>query len=154
MPSLVKVRSFLRNLFCSGRAEKDLHQEVDSYIEMLADENLRAGVPLDEAQRAARIELGGITLDAMGPLHVYSIARRIATSCNLTKAPSTPRLSASSEALDFRRVGASENNRKAKCYSITRFGIEAACRGSRELGACLGRNRPRPAARAALRPPR
>jgi predicted permease len=60
MPSFVKVRSFLRNLFCSGRVEKDLDQEVHSHIEMLADENLRAGMPLDEAQRAARIELGGI----------------------------------------------------------------------------------------------
>jgi predicted permease len=60
MPLLVKVRSFLRNLFLSRRVEVDLDQEVHSHLEMLIEENIRAGMPPHEAQRAARIELGGI----------------------------------------------------------------------------------------------
>ncbi len=60
MPLVVKARSFLRNLFSSRRVDVDLDQEVYSHLEMLTDENIRAGMPLKEAQRAARIELGGI----------------------------------------------------------------------------------------------
>jgi hypothetical protein len=55
-----KVRSFLRNLFLSRRVEMELDQEVRSHLEMLANENIRAGMSPAEAQRAARIELGGI----------------------------------------------------------------------------------------------
>jgi predicted permease len=60
MPLLVKVRSFLRNLLLSRRVEADLDQEVHSHLELLTEENIRAGIPPHEAQRAARIELGGI----------------------------------------------------------------------------------------------
>jgi putative ABC transport system permease protein len=60
MPLLVKVRSFLRNLASSRRTDVDLDQEVLAHLEMLADENIRAGMPPKEAHRAARIELGGI----------------------------------------------------------------------------------------------
>ncbi|MGD0220943.1 MAG: ABC transporter permease [Terriglobia bacterium] len=57
---LVKARSFLRNLFLSRRVEVDLDAEVHSHLEMLVEENIRAGMPPEEAQRAAWIELGGI----------------------------------------------------------------------------------------------
>jgi putative ABC transport system permease protein len=60
VPLFVKVRSFLRNLFFTRRVEVDLDQEVHSHLEMLTEENIRAGMPPHEAQRAARIELGGI----------------------------------------------------------------------------------------------
>src|SRR6202795_3870436 len=60
MPLLVKVRSFLRNLFLSRRVESDLDQEIHSHLEMLTEENIRAGMPPHEAHRAARIELGGV----------------------------------------------------------------------------------------------
>jgi predicted permease len=60
MPLVVKVRSFLRNLFLSGRVEEDLDQEVRAHLEMLTEENIRAGMPRHEAQRAARMELGGV----------------------------------------------------------------------------------------------
>src|SRR5438132_11520016 len=60
MPLFVKARSFLRNLLLSRRVELDLDQEVHAHLEMLTEENIRAGVPPQEAQRAARIELGGI----------------------------------------------------------------------------------------------
>jgi predicted permease len=60
MPLFVKARSFLRNLFSRRRVEVDLDQEVHAHLELLIAENLRAGMPPHEAQRAARIELGGI----------------------------------------------------------------------------------------------
>src|SRR5205823_4089883 len=59
MPLLVKARSFLRNLFFSRRVDQDLDQEVRSHLQLLIDENLRAGMPPKEAERAARMELGG-----------------------------------------------------------------------------------------------
>ena len=60
MPLFVKVRSFLRNLISTRGVEADLDQEVHSHLEMLIEETIRAGMPPKEAQRAARIELGGI----------------------------------------------------------------------------------------------
>jgi hypothetical protein len=60
MPLFMKVRSFLRNFFLSRRVEIDLDQEVHSHLEILIEENIRGGLPPKEAQRAARIELGGI----------------------------------------------------------------------------------------------
>ena len=60
MPLIVKLRSLLRNLFLSRRVEADLDQEVHSCLEMLMEENMRAGMSAKEALRAARIELGGI----------------------------------------------------------------------------------------------
>jgi len=60
MPLFAKVQSFLRNLFLFHRADPDLDQEVQSHLALLIDENLRAGMSPQEAQRAARIELGGI----------------------------------------------------------------------------------------------
>jgi len=60
MPLFVKARSFLRNLFLSRRVEADLDKEVHSHLELMIEENVRAGMPPHEAQRAARIELGGV----------------------------------------------------------------------------------------------
>jgi len=59
MPLPAKARSFLRNLFFTRRAEEDLDQEVRSHLQMLMDEKLRAGMGREEAERAARLELGG-----------------------------------------------------------------------------------------------
>lgn len=60
MPLFAKARGFLRNLLSLHRVESDLDQEIQSHLEMLTEENLRAGMNDSEAQRAARIELGGI----------------------------------------------------------------------------------------------
>jgi putative ABC transport system permease protein len=60
MPLLAKVRSFLRNLVSARRVEADLDQEVHSHLELLITENIRAGMASKEAERAARMELGGI----------------------------------------------------------------------------------------------
>ena len=54
MPLLTKARSFLRNLFSTRRVEKDLDQEIHSHLELLIEENIRAGMSPGEAARAAR----------------------------------------------------------------------------------------------------
>jgi predicted permease len=59
MSLLGKLRSFLRSL-SSQSVDADLDREVHSHLSMLIDENIRAGMPPDEAQRAAHMELGGI----------------------------------------------------------------------------------------------
>ena len=56
----LKLRSFLRNLFFSHRVDADLEYEVHSHHNLLIEENIRAGMSPEEAQRAARMELGGI----------------------------------------------------------------------------------------------
>jgi putative ABC transport system permease protein len=60
MRLFVKTRSLLQNLFSSRYVEADLTEEVQSHLEMLTEENIHRGMSPDEAQRAARIELGGI----------------------------------------------------------------------------------------------
>ena len=50
----------IRNLFRRRPVERDLDQEVRSYADMLADEKAQSGMTRTEAERAARIELGGI----------------------------------------------------------------------------------------------
>jgi len=56
-----RVRSLARNLFRRRRVERDLTDEVASAVEMLADENVAAGMSPEEARRKARIDLGGVT---------------------------------------------------------------------------------------------
>jgi putative ABC transport system permease protein len=60
VPLFAKARSFLRNLFSSGRVDGDLDQEVRSHLVLLTDQNMREGMSLKEAERSARLELGGI----------------------------------------------------------------------------------------------
>ena len=60
MQLFVKIRSLSRNLFASRRLEADLSQEIHCHLQMLTEENIRAGMTQQEAQRAARLELGGI----------------------------------------------------------------------------------------------
>jgi putative ABC transport system permease protein len=54
------LRGLFRNLFRRTRVEHDLDQEIRAYADMLADEKARSGTTRQEADRAARIELGGI----------------------------------------------------------------------------------------------
>jgi len=60
MPLLVKVRSFLRNILLARHVETDLDEELRSHLDMLTEENTRAGMPLQEARQAARVEVGSI----------------------------------------------------------------------------------------------
>ncbi len=66
MPLFLKARSFLRNLFATRRMDKDLDEEVQSHLDMRHPTGSAStcscgnGAGAAEAQRAARIELGGI----------------------------------------------------------------------------------------------
>jgi hypothetical protein len=51
-----RVLRFLRR----NRAERDLDAELRAYLDGLVDEKTRAGMPPDQAIRAAKIELGGM----------------------------------------------------------------------------------------------
>jgi predicted permease len=50
----------LAALFGSERRERDLAEEMEAHVLMHVEDNLRAGMSLDEARRDARIKLGGI----------------------------------------------------------------------------------------------
>jgi predicted permease len=52
--------SFIRNLFSRRAVERDLDQEVRSYVDLLTEEKIRLGMSPDEARRAARLEAGGV----------------------------------------------------------------------------------------------
>jgi predicted permease len=54
------LRGLFRNLFRRSQVERDLDQEVRAYADMLADQKAQGGMSRQEAERAARIELGGI----------------------------------------------------------------------------------------------
>jgi predicted permease len=41
--------------------DQDFENELGAHLDMLTDENIRRGVPPEEARRAARIKLGGVT---------------------------------------------------------------------------------------------
>lgn len=60
MPFALKIRSFLRNFIFRRRVDADLDSEVKAHFGMLKEEYIRKGTAVDEAERAARIELGGI----------------------------------------------------------------------------------------------
>src|SRR5271163_1188810 len=60
MPILSRMTSFLRNTFGKRRSDRELDDEVRSYVELLAAEKMRQGMRPDEARRTARIELGGV----------------------------------------------------------------------------------------------
>jgi putative ABC transport system permease protein len=49
----------MRSLWRDDRREKELNEEVDSYLEMLVAEKIRAGMNVEQARRSARLEMGG-----------------------------------------------------------------------------------------------
>ena len=57
MPRPLKI---WRNVFRRRAVEEDLDQELRAYVDLLAGEKVKAGVPPQDARRAALIELGGI----------------------------------------------------------------------------------------------
>ncbi|MGH7677587.1 MAG: ABC transporter permease, partial [Gemmatimonadaceae bacterium] len=59
-----QVRSALARLagaFSGGRADGDLREELAMHVEMETDENIRRGMPPDEARRRALMSAGGVT---------------------------------------------------------------------------------------------
>lgn len=50
----------LRALFGGTRDDRDLENEIESHLQLHVDDNLRAGMTLDEARRRALVRLGGV----------------------------------------------------------------------------------------------
>ena len=63
MRLLARVAHLLRGLFGRERMDADLDAELASYQDELVARHRAAGLPLDEAQRKARREMGGLPLD-------------------------------------------------------------------------------------------
>jgi putative ABC transport system permease protein len=60
MPALARFSSWLRNLWHPRRVARDLDDELASFLDLAAAEKMRAGMSPQAAQRAARLELGGV----------------------------------------------------------------------------------------------
>ena len=45
MPTLSWIKSFLRNIFSGQQNDRELDDEVGSYVENLAEEKMRKGLP-------------------------------------------------------------------------------------------------------------
>jgi predicted permease len=57
---MTRLRALLRNLLQRPRADRDLHAELNSYVDELAAEKVRAGMQPADARRAAFAEAGGV----------------------------------------------------------------------------------------------
>ena len=51
----------IRGWLCLGRLDQDFQQELEAHLALLAEENIRRGLPPEEARRDARLRLGGMT---------------------------------------------------------------------------------------------
>jgi hypothetical protein len=51
----------IRGFFWQSRLDRDLDDELRTHIEMLVDENVRQGMTIEEARRAAMRSFGGVT---------------------------------------------------------------------------------------------
>jgi hypothetical protein len=63
MPIITAVRAGLvrfRELFGKRYREQELSAEIESHVQMHVEDNLRAGMALEEARRQALLKLGGI----------------------------------------------------------------------------------------------
>ena len=55
-----KFLALARNLACKDKVERDLAEEVDSYLALSATAKERGGLDQEAARRAAALELGGV----------------------------------------------------------------------------------------------
>jgi len=55
-----RIISTFRSLFRKEELDRDLDEELASYLELLTAEKVRAGMSLEQARREARLELGGV----------------------------------------------------------------------------------------------
>lgn len=53
------LASRIRGFFAGHRLDEDFQREIASHIDMLTEENVRRGLPPDEARRQAHLRLGG-----------------------------------------------------------------------------------------------
>ncbi|MFN2622316.1 MAG: ADOP family duplicated permease [Chthoniobacterales bacterium] len=55
-----KSGSLIRNTMRKQRADRDLSEELGSYVELLIEKNVKQGMNEEEARRAAMLEVGGV----------------------------------------------------------------------------------------------
>jgi putative ABC transport system permease protein len=60
MALMSRLASLRRNLFTRARLEQELEDELRAYVDQLTDQKRAAGMGMEEARRAALIELGGV----------------------------------------------------------------------------------------------
>lgn len=58
-PLFRSLASRIRSLFARRAVDDDFARELDSHLALLTDENIRRGIPPQEARRLARLRLGG-----------------------------------------------------------------------------------------------
>jgi hypothetical protein len=60
MTLLHRLASIVRGIVKRDRAERDLHDELQAFVDMAAADQLRDGLAPDEARRLAVLQLGGV----------------------------------------------------------------------------------------------
>src|SRR5579863_9542196 len=60
MPLFARTKSFIRDLFHRERADRDVDEELHTYLDLLTEEKIAFGLNPTEARRQAKIELGGL----------------------------------------------------------------------------------------------
>jgi macrolide transport system ATP-binding/permease protein len=60
LSSIKQLAARIGAFFRPGDLDRDFDQEMESHLDMLAEENRRRGMAPEEARRAARLELGGL----------------------------------------------------------------------------------------------
>ncbi len=61
MTRLKQMVARMRALFQTSGLDRDFDAELESHVTMLAEDHIRRGMAREEAERAARLELGGLT---------------------------------------------------------------------------------------------
>src|SRR5215211_4120547 len=61
MSRLREFASRVRGLFWKSSLDRDLDEELRTHLDMLVEENLRRGMTIEEARRAAKRSFGGVT---------------------------------------------------------------------------------------------
>src|SRR6266511_3334935 len=60
---MTRLRIFIHRLlglFLRRKLERELEEEIRSHLEMQIEDNLRQGMSLEDARRAARLKFGGV----------------------------------------------------------------------------------------------
>src|SRR5215217_3679812 len=60
VPLISRLTSLWRNLFHKDRVDQEFTEEIQTYLDMLTEANLRQGLSPQEARRNALVELGGV----------------------------------------------------------------------------------------------
>ena len=60
MPLIPRLNSLWRNLFHKDRVDQEFTEEIQAYLDMVTEENIRQGLTPQEARRNALVEVGGV----------------------------------------------------------------------------------------------